>query len=73
MEKQYNARILNKKGTTAEWETNNPVLKDGEMIIIVTAAGKTRTKVGDGVTPYNDLPFTNVGFVEGITLVQAES
>lgn len=73
MEKQYNTRVLNKKGTTAEWEEANPVIKDGELIVIVTESGKIRTKIGDGVTAYNNLPFTNGGFVDGITLVQAES
>lgn len=61
-------RILLKYDTYANWTTNNPVLKQGEMAIATIPAGATTTpvmtnlpnivlKVGDGTSHYNDLKF----------------
>lgn len=55
--KQLNGRIQWKRDTSANWESNNPVLLDGEIIIVTTNAGETRFKVGDGVKTYTQLPF----------------
>ena len=55
--KQLNSRIQWKRDTSANWEANNPVLLDGEIIIVTTNAGETRFKVGDGVKTYTQLPF----------------
>ena len=55
--KQFNSRIQWKRDTSANWTTNNPVLLDGEIIIVDTNAGETRFKVGDGVSTYTQLPF----------------
>lgn len=55
--KQLNSRIQWKRDTSANWESNNPVLLDGEIIIVTTNAGETRFKVGDGVKTYTQLPF----------------
>ena len=58
-EKVLEARIRLKKDTASNWETANPVLLNGEQIIVVTAAGETRYKVGDGTKTYTQLPFTD--------------
>lgn len=55
--KQLNGRIQWKRDTSANWESNNPILLDGEIIIVTTNAGETRFKVGDGVKTYTQLPF----------------
>lgn len=52
-------RIQMKRDTSAEWEKNNPVLLDGEKIIIDTTAGEVREKIGDGTKTYSQLPFTD--------------
>ena len=52
-------RIQLKKDTASNWESANPVLLDGEQIIIITSAGETRHKVGDGTKTYTQLPFTD--------------
>ena len=52
-----NTRIKNKRDTAANWETRNPVLLEGEVIIVTTNAGDIRFKVGDGVKTYTQLPF----------------
>ena len=51
-------RVHNQKKTADAWQALNPVLLDGE-VIIVAVDGKLKLKVGDGVTAYNDLPFTD--------------
>lgn len=52
-----NTRIQTKRDTAANWEAKNPVLLDGEMIIVITNAGDTRFKIGDGTKTYTQLPF----------------
>ena len=54
-----NTRIKIKKDTAANWEIKNPILLDGEQIFVITAAGETRVKVGDGTKTYTQLPFTD--------------
>lgn len=54
---QYNTRIKNKRDTSANWTASDPVLLDGEIIIVDTASGGVRKKVGDGVKKYSQLPF----------------
>lgn len=51
-------RVHNQKKTATLWEELNPILGNGE-VIIVEADGKLKLKIGDGVTAYNDLPFTD--------------
>lgn len=50
-------RMLQRRGTTAEWTAANPVLGDGEL-------GYNRTtgevKIGDGTSTWTALPSTNV-------------
>lgn len=57
--KTYNARVKNKRDTSANWTTNDPVLLNGEIIIVDTASGEVRYKVGDGAKKYSQLPFTD--------------
>lgn len=55
--KTYNTRIKNKRDTSANWESKNPVLLNGEIAIVDTASGETRFKIGDGTKKYTQLPF----------------
>lgn len=57
--KTFNARVRNKRDTSANWTANDPVLLDGEIIIVDTASGEVRYKVGDGVKKYSQLPFSD--------------
>ena len=52
-----NARMQQKKDTAANWTSNNPVLLNGELIVVETSTGAIRLKVGDGVKTFNQLPF----------------
>jgi hypothetical protein len=60
--KEIQVRIKQKKDTLANWETANPILLDGEMILVETPEGDMRTKVGNGVAAYNSLPFIDERF-----------
>jgi len=46
--------IKNRRGTTQEWDTANPVLHDGEIGV---ATDLNNFKMGDGVTHWSDLPY----------------
>ena len=57
-----NTRITLKRDTKSNWETQNPVLKLGEMGIefdpnAVTNSYKVRAKVGDGTLAWSALPY----------------
>ena len=51
------SRIKMKRDTSANWNTNNPIVLNGEISIVDTEAGETRYKIGDGVKTYSQLPF----------------
>lgn len=55
--KELKTRIKWRRDTSANWTNNNPVLLDGEVIIVNTDAGETRFKIGDGIKTYTQLPF----------------
>lgn len=55
--KIFNIRLRNKRDTEANWEKKNPLILDGEIIVVTTASGDTRVKIGDGAKTYTQLPF----------------
>lgn len=48
-----------KRGKEGALFRNNPVLLSGEPIAVFCSDGKTRLKIGDGTTAYNDLQFVD--------------
>jgi hypothetical protein len=50
-------RIKNKRDTDANWISKNPVLLDGEIVIVKDGNGNSRMKIGDGVSTYTQLPY----------------
>lgn len=68
--KNIDARIKNKRDTAANWEKNNPVLLNGEIIIVDTASGEVRYKTGDGIKTYKQLPFDDEAIKAQISQVQ---
>lgn len=56
-QKVINTRHQLSRDTSANWTTSDPVLLDGEVIIVDTAEGETRYKIGDGTKKYSQLPF----------------
>lgn len=47
-----------RRDTAANWTAENPVLADGEIGL---ERGNEFFKIGDGVTPWNSLPYVGVG------------
>ena len=60
MPKYYN-KVPFIKNTETYWETLNPILLDGEVILISDDDGSVRIKVGDGTSPYTELEFITSG------------
>ena len=48
-ESVIHTRIRQKRDTEANWIANNPVLLDGELIMVKTADNKNKMKIGDVV------------------------
>ena len=59
MSKNINVRIALKRDTSANWTNYNPILLNGELILVDTAEGQLRAKIGDGIKTYTQLPFTD--------------
>lgn len=76
------ATVLNttfklKRGTAARWVEVNPILAQGEPGFVYD---ENRLKVGDGITPWNDLPYidgkrevSNFDYVEEFPTVGDEN
>ncbi len=52
-----NTRVQNKRDLSEIWEAENPILLDGELIVVDTSDGLIKIKIGDGVSTYDTLPF----------------
>ena len=61
-----NFRLKHKKDTVANWESANPKILDGELIIVQTATG-SRIKIGHGNANYKDLPFIDDNLLEQLS------
>lgn len=59
MAREFLSRIQNKRDTSANWTKNNPVILNGEIILVDTAEGELRAKIGDGTKTYTQLPFSD--------------
>lgn len=69
--KELNARIIHKRDTAENWSANNPVLLNGEFVIVDTDDGKTRLKIGDGTNDYNSLSFVDDDLINMIGAINA--
>lgn len=52
-----NARFGLREDTLENWTANNPVLERGEPAAVRDGSETEWLKIGDGVTPFNDLPW----------------
>lgn len=57
--KTIQATVKNRTDTAANWTQKNPVLAEGEIIVVQTSTGETRLKIGDGVKSFTQLPYTD--------------
>ena len=61
--KQFDTRIQMKRDSATNWTSANPVLLNGEIIVVDTNSGDIRYKVGDGVKTYTQLPFSDESLI----------
>ena len=72
MLKEFNGRIRWRQDTQTNWETYNPTLLDGELVIVKVSEKEIRFKIGDGSRSYNNLPFQDE-YIRGlITSVESD-
>lgn len=58
-------KVLIKRGINNDLLELNPVLEEFELCCIKMESGEYTYKIGDGKTPYNDLPvITNISDIE---------
>lgn len=51
-------RMWQRRGTSAEWTTANPIPNAGEIGVVIETNGTvSRFKIGDGIKPWVDLPY----------------
>lgn len=50
------ATLIVRGGATEEWQTKNPTPEERELCVEMTT-DRPKLKIGDGVTPWNDLPY----------------
>lgn len=56
---EINTRIKLKRDTESNWGLKNPVILNGELILVDMAEGGIRAKIGDGSSTYSALPFAD--------------
>ena len=57
MATEFDARIKFKRDTDSNWTSNDPVLLNGEIILVDMDNGEIKIKIGDGSKTYTQLPF----------------
>jgi len=57
-------RLIMRRDTTQNWVLVNPILKRGELGIEIQDSGSRRIKNGDGITPWNELPYSYLSIDE---------
>lgn len=62
--KTLNIHIKNKRDSNSNFETNNPILLNGELVIIDDESDRPKIKIGDGVSTYSQLPFFDTVYSE---------
>lgn len=60
------AQIKQRSDTAANWTAKDPVIGNGELIIVETNAGEKRFKVGDGEKTFTQLPYTDENILSKI-------
>lgn len=55
------ARIQLRRGSAAFWDSENPILRPGEPGIETRPGYSTKLKIGDGTTPWRELPYSPTG------------
>lgn len=67
-----NTRVKNKRDTNINLELANPIILNGEIVIVDHETEGIKLKIGDGITPYNSLPFYEKVYSERPTYTYQE-
>lgn len=57
--KEFKARIKHKRDTDVNWTQANPIILNGEIILVDTDDNQVRIKIGDGNSRYSQLSFAD--------------
>ena len=57
--KEVFVTIIARGGTTADWESVNPIPGNREFCVEETTDGRRKFKIGDGTTAWSDLPYAS--------------
>lgn len=61
--------IKNRIDTLTNWETENTILKNGEIAIVKVSDERLLIKIGNGTTPFIDLPYLSQEYKNRITSI----
>lgn len=59
------AKLLPRHDTLENWQTKNPILLEAEPSYVIDGEDGKKIKFGDGVTPWNDLPYLSSNINNG--------
>ena len=63
---EFDTRIQQKTDTQVNFESNNPILLQNELVIVKMTDGSIKFKVGDGVSHFNSLQYTDIYLTNSI-------
>ena len=65
-----NIDAINKRDTEANLISANPILQNGEQIVVDMENGGIRIKVGDGETAFSDLPYIDESIIDRLDAIE---
>lgn len=63
---EFNSRVQQKGDTQSNFETNNPILLENELVVVKMTDGTIKFKIGNGTSNFNDLEYTDKPITDGI-------
>ena len=65
-----NIDAINKRDTEANLISANPILQNGEQIVVDMENGGIRIKVGDGEAAFSDLPYIDESIIDRLDAIE---
>lgn len=65
---EFNTRIKLKRDEESEWDSRNPIILNGEVVLVDGDDGRLRAKIGDGTSTYSAL-----GFIDHIHVITQDN
>lgn len=66
---EVKAKIKNRIDTLENWETENPILENGEIALVKVSDERMIIKIGNGSSSFNDLPYVSQNYINRIIFV----